>query len=140
MKLRGAIIKDRELILLPKEQVFKHVTGEKQSHGCHARGPAAGVRPCGHESSCLLGVLRAGVWNLSSDQGNLGTFYITDVRLVRVLAPAAARHPALASSRVPLAASPLRSRSRPRSLARTPTLSYSNNQRGVPYRDAGVAR
>jgi Bardet-Biedl syndrome 5 protein len=24
----------------------------------------------------------AGVWNLSSDQGNLGTFFVTNVRLV----------------------------------------------------------
>ena len=49
LKLRGAIIRDRELILLPHEQVFKHISG---------------------------------VWNLSSDQGNLGTFYITNVRMV----------------------------------------------------------
>lgn len=26
--------------------------------------------------------LTSGVWNLSSDQGNLGTFYITNVRIV----------------------------------------------------------
>eukprot|EP01048_Picozoa_sp_COSAG05_P009289 COSAG05_NODE_753_length_7528_cov_4.065823_3_plen_409_part_00 len=49
LKLRGAIIRDGTLNLLPHEQVFKHVNG---------------------------------VWNLSSDQGNLGTFYITNVRLV----------------------------------------------------------
>jgi len=49
LKLRGAIIRDGTLNLLPQEQVFKHVNG---------------------------------VWNLSSDQGNLGTFYITNVRLV----------------------------------------------------------
>jgi hypothetical protein len=49
LKLRGAIIRDGTLNLLPHEQVFKHVTG---------------------------------VWNLSSDQGNLGTFYITNIRMV----------------------------------------------------------
>lgn len=49
LKLRGAIIREGTLNLLPHEQVFKHMSG---------------------------------VWNLSSDQGNLGTFYITNVRLV----------------------------------------------------------
>ena len=49
LKLRGAIIKDKSLILLPNEQLYNKV---------------------------------AGVWNLSSDQGNLGTFFITNVRLV----------------------------------------------------------
>eukprot|EP00753_Platysulcus_tardus_P008187 PLAT1577.1.p1 GENE.PLAT1577.1~~PLAT1577.1.p1 ORF type:complete len:346 (-),score=153.88 PLAT1577.1:76-1113(-) len=49
LKLRGAIIKDSELILLPKEEVYSRQTG---------------------------------VWNLSSDQGNLGTFFVTNVRLV----------------------------------------------------------
>lgn len=49
LKLRGAIIRDKTLILLPEEEVFSKVSG---------------------------------VWNLSSDQGNLGTFFITNVRLV----------------------------------------------------------
>jgi Bardet-Biedl syndrome 5 protein len=49
LKLRGAIIKDKNLILLPNEQLYNKVNG---------------------------------VWNLSSDQGNLGTFFITNVRLV----------------------------------------------------------
>eukprot|EP00736_Rhodelphis_marinus_P005865 Rmarinus@m.7619 len=49
LKLRGAIIKERELILLPKETVYSQI---------------------------------GGVWNLSSDQGNLGTFFVTNVRLV----------------------------------------------------------
>lgn len=49
LKLRGAIIKDKQLMLLPHEQVYNKVVG---------------------------------VWNLSSDQGNLGTFFITNVRLV----------------------------------------------------------
>lgn len=49
LKLRGAIVQDSELILLPKEQVFSKYTG---------------------------------VWNLSSEQGNLGSFYITNVRIV----------------------------------------------------------
>ncbi len=49
LKLRGAIIKNKSLILLPSEQLYNKV---------------------------------AGVWNLSSDQGNLGTFFITNVRLV----------------------------------------------------------
>ena len=49
LKLRGAIIKDKNLIMLPNEQMYNKVSG---------------------------------VWNLSSDQGNLGTFFITNVRLV----------------------------------------------------------
>eukprot|EP00164_Ancoracysta_twista_P004543 GFYU01006129.1.p1 GENE.GFYU01006129.1~~GFYU01006129.1.p1 ORF type:complete len:344 (-),score=58.66 GFYU01006129.1:214-1245(-) len=49
LKLRGAIIKDKNLILLPKERIISKVPG---------------------------------VWNLSSDQGNLGTFFVTNVRLV----------------------------------------------------------
>merc|ERR1712072_24566 len=49
LKLRGAIIRDKDLILLPHEQVYSKIQG---------------------------------VWNLSSDQGNLGTFFITNVRLV----------------------------------------------------------
>ena len=49
LKLRGAIIKNKALILLPNEQMYNKVPG---------------------------------VWNLSSDQGNLGTFFITNVRLV----------------------------------------------------------
>lgn len=49
LKLRGSILKDGELLLLPQEQIYTKVSG---------------------------------VWNLSSDQGNLGTFYMTNVRLV----------------------------------------------------------
>lgn len=49
LKLRGSIIKDNEMILLPNEQIFSKFVG---------------------------------VWNLSSDQGNLGTVYLTNVRLV----------------------------------------------------------
>lgn len=49
LKLRGAITRDKDLILLPHEQVYSKIQG---------------------------------VWNLSSDQGNLGTFFITNVRLV----------------------------------------------------------
>ena len=49
LKLRGAIIKSKELIMLPNEQLYNKVQG---------------------------------VWNLSSDQGNLGTFFISNVRLV----------------------------------------------------------
>ncbi|DBA00927.1 TPA: hypothetical protein N0F65_006127 [Lagenidium giganteum] len=49
LKLRGAIIKDKELTLLPHEQVYTRLNG---------------------------------VWNLSSDQGNLGTFFVTNVRIV----------------------------------------------------------
>jgi hypothetical protein len=49
LKLRGAIVKDKELILLPHEQIYNKVQG---------------------------------VWNLSADQGNLGVFFITNVRLV----------------------------------------------------------
>jgi len=49
LKLRGAIIRDKELIMLPNEQVYDKV---------------------------------GGIWNLSSDQGNLGVFFITNVRVV----------------------------------------------------------
>lgn len=49
LKLRGAIIKDGELTLLPKEEIYSKMTG---------------------------------VWNLSSEQGNLGNFVITNIRVV----------------------------------------------------------
>lgn len=49
LKLRGSIVKDGDLILLPQEEIFSKI---------------------------------AGVWNLSSDQGNLGTFFLTNVRVV----------------------------------------------------------
>ena len=49
LKLRGAIVQNKQLRVLPLEQVYKTVHG---------------------------------VWNLSSEQGNLGTFIITNVRLV----------------------------------------------------------
>jgi len=49
LKLRGSIIKDNALQLLPLEQASNNV---------------------------------GDVWNLSSEQGNLGQFYITNIRLV----------------------------------------------------------
>lgn len=49
LKLRGAIIKEKQLLLLPDEDIYSKVDG---------------------------------VWNLSSDQGNLGSFFVTNVRLV----------------------------------------------------------
>jgi Bardet-Biedl syndrome 5 protein len=49
LKLRGAILTDGQLGILPQEQVYKQLSG---------------------------------VYNLSSDQGNLGVFIITNVRLV----------------------------------------------------------
>ncbi|XP_050419171.1 Bardet-Biedl syndrome 5 protein homolog isoform X1 [Patella vulgata] len=49
LKLRGALIQNKQIRLLPQEQIYDQING---------------------------------VWNLSSDQGNLGTFYITNVRLV----------------------------------------------------------
>ncbi|CAH1789030.1 unnamed protein product, partial [Owenia fusiformis] len=49
LKLRGALIQNKTIRLLPQEQVYDKING---------------------------------VWNLSSDQGNLGTFFITNVRLV----------------------------------------------------------
>ncbi|KAG8124956.1 hypothetical protein E2320_020281 [Naja naja] len=49
LKLRSALIQNKQLRLLPKEQVYNKING---------------------------------VWNLSSDQGNLGTFFITNVRVV----------------------------------------------------------
>lgn len=49
LKLRGAIIHNKQLKILPLEQVFSTLHG---------------------------------VWNLSSDQGSLGTFIVTNVRLI----------------------------------------------------------
>ncbi|TRY92807.1 hypothetical protein DNTS_024874 [Danionella cerebrum] len=49
LKLRGALIQNKQLRLLPQEQVYDRING---------------------------------VWNLSSDQGNLGTFFISNVRIV----------------------------------------------------------
>lgn len=49
LKLRGAIIEDKQLILLPQETVSTQYRG---------------------------------VWNLSSEQGNLGVFVITNIRIV----------------------------------------------------------
>uniref|UniRef100_A0A8C6UV19 Bardet-Biedl syndrome 5 protein homolog n=1 Tax=Neogobius melanostomus TaxID=47308 RepID=A0A8C6UV19_9GOBI len=49
LKLRAALIQNKQLRLLPREQVYDKING---------------------------------VWNLSCDQGNLGTFFITNVRIV----------------------------------------------------------
>jgi len=49
LKLRGSIVRDKQLLLLPQETIYHKVNA---------------------------------VWNLSSDQGNLGTFFITNIRLV----------------------------------------------------------
>ncbi|XP_068542873.1 Bardet-Biedl syndrome 5 protein isoform X2 [Anas acuta] len=49
LKLRSALIQNKQLRLLPQEQIYDKING---------------------------------VWNLSSDQGNLGTFFITNVRIV----------------------------------------------------------
>lgn len=49
VRLRGSIIRDGQLLLLPGEQIFTKVEG---------------------------------VWNLSSDQGSLGTYLMTNVRVV----------------------------------------------------------
>ncbi|XP_076328100.1 Bardet-Biedl syndrome 5 protein isoform X2 [Tachypleus tridentatus] len=49
LKLRGAVIQNKQLKVLPEEKIYSKING---------------------------------VWNLSSDQGNLGTFFITNVRLV----------------------------------------------------------
>ncbi|MFT7799524.1 Bardet-Biedl syndrome 5 protein homolog isoform X4 [Arapaima gigas] len=49
LKLRGAVIHNKQMQLLPQEQLCDKING---------------------------------VWNLSSDQGNLGTFFITNVRIV----------------------------------------------------------
>ena len=49
LKLRAALLQNKNLVLLPLEKIYEKVNG---------------------------------VWNLSNDQGNLGTFYITNVRLV----------------------------------------------------------
>lgn len=49
LKLRGAIVQDKQVMILPKEQIFTKYNG---------------------------------VWNLSAEQGNLGTFYFTNVRVI----------------------------------------------------------
>ncbi|XP_074658577.1 BBSome complex member BBS5-like isoform X3 [Tubulanus polymorphus] len=49
LKLRGALINNKQLRLLPQEQIYDQIFG---------------------------------AWNLSSDQGNLGTFFVTNVRVV----------------------------------------------------------
>ncbi|XP_023683808.1 BBSome complex member BBS5-like isoform X2 [Paramormyrops kingsleyae] len=49
LKLRGALIQNKQLKLFPQEQMCDQING---------------------------------VWNLSSDQGNLGTFFVTNVRIV----------------------------------------------------------
>ena len=49
LKLRGAIVQDKNVIMLPNEQIFTKYNG---------------------------------VWNLSAEQGNLGVFYLTNVRIV----------------------------------------------------------
>lgn len=49
LKLRGAIIREKELVMLPQEQIYHNIEG---------------------------------IWNLSSEQGNLGTFFITNIRVV----------------------------------------------------------
>ncbi|CAN0348427.1 unnamed protein product, partial [Laminaria digitata] len=49
LKLRGSVIKDKQLLTLPLEQIYSKIEG---------------------------------VWNLSADQGNLGCFFLTNVRLV----------------------------------------------------------
>eukprot|EP00030_Apusomonadida_sp_AF-17_P004141 a508381_14.p1 GENE.a508381_14~~a508381_14.p1 ORF type:complete len:370 (-),score=123.91 a508381_14:188-1222(-) len=49
LRLRAAIIQDKQLVMLPQETLYSKVNG---------------------------------VWNLSSDQGNLGRFFITNVRVV----------------------------------------------------------
>lgn len=49
LKLRGAIMENKNLILLPDEEMMNKIDG---------------------------------VWNLSSEQGNLGSFFVTNVRLV----------------------------------------------------------
>eukprot|EP00968_Pinguiococcus_pyrenoidosus_P013379 scaffold1220_cov259-Pinguiococcus_pyrenoidosus.AAC.51 len=49
LKLRGSVVRDGKLVLLPQEELIN--TWE-------------------------------GVWNLSSDQGNLGVFFVTNVRVV----------------------------------------------------------
>jgi Bardet-Biedl syndrome 5 protein len=49
LKLRGAIVQDKQVMILPKEQIFTKYNG---------------------------------VWNLSAEQGNLGTFYFTNVRII----------------------------------------------------------
>ncbi|CAM9551618.1 unnamed protein product [Ectocarpus sp. 4 AP-2014] len=49
LKLRGSIMKGKQLVTLPLEQIYSKIEG---------------------------------VWNLSSNQGNLGCFFLTNVRLV----------------------------------------------------------
>lgn len=68
-------MRDKQLILLPHEEVFSKARYP-------ARSPAP-LAPATSYSSRVPPCLQVGgVWNLSSDQGNLGTFFVTNVRLV----------------------------------------------------------
>lgn len=83
LKLRGAIIRDKTLNLLPHEQVRRHCCHHNVATG--ARISLLRWPPITWTNACLSGQVFKhvqGVWNLSSDQGNLGTFYITNVRMV----------------------------------------------------------
>ena len=105
LKLRGAIIRNKSLILLPNEQMYNKVPHTT----CHLPPATYHLPPTTstyhlppttyhlppttyHLLTNYLPPTAApyhplllqvpGVWNLSSDQGNLGTFFITNVRLV----------------------------------------------------------
>lgn len=81
LKLRGSIIRDGELILLPNEQIFTKVRRRIRWGSVLVL-----VLAERNHSFALLTFVHfeqiVGVWNLSSDQGNLGTFFLTNVRLV----------------------------------------------------------
>ena len=64
IKLRGSIIKEMQLLLLPDEHVFTHVSCLTQRERMAETNQVTGV------------------WNLSSDQGNLGALFVTNVRVV----------------------------------------------------------
>jgi Bardet-Biedl syndrome 5 protein len=52
LKLRGSIMRNGDLVLLPEENIYNKVSG---------------------------------VWNLSSDQGSIGTFFLTNVIIYPLL-------------------------------------------------------
>eukprot|EP00484_Ammonia_sp_Unknown_P005900 CAMPEP_0197072442 /NCGR_PEP_ID=MMETSP1384-20130603/210098_1 /TAXON_ID=29189 /ORGANISM="Ammonia sp." /LENGTH=408 /DNA_ID=CAMNT_0042511259 /DNA_START=31 /DNA_END=1257 /DNA_ORIENTATION=- len=104
LKLRGAIMKDKELIVLPDERILDKISGVWNLSSEQGFTTAQSVFRA-YETSKLYRDLKlrgaimkdkelivlpderildkiSGVWNLSSEQGNLGSFFITNIRVV----------------------------------------------------------
>jgi Bardet-Biedl syndrome 5 protein len=80
LKLRGSIIRDNQLVLLPHEELYSKVRGAVGGGWCVVI--SRGLLVHGGKGSSSFGCPQVtGVWNLSSDQGNLGTFFVTNIRM-----------------------------------------------------------